>query len=130
MLLPLATRGAACYNPGRRPHALRRDLAMLIISRRRNESIVINDDVIIHVVEVRGDRVRLAIQAPRECPVHRGEVQAAIEANQQPTCLGRPDPYTLDLLLPSAETSLRALDERLAQGGRVRFTQEGTFEVE
>lgn len=47
---------------------------MLVLSRKKSESIVINDDVIITVVEVRGDKVRLGIQAPREIPVHRKEV--------------------------------------------------------
>lgn len=53
---------------------------MLVLSRKKNESIVINDQIIITVVEVRGDKVRLGIQAPREVPVHRGEVQGAIDA--------------------------------------------------
>lgn len=47
---------------------------MLVLSRKKSESIVINDDVVITVVEVRGDKVRLGIQAPREVPVHRKEV--------------------------------------------------------
>ena len=52
---------------------------MLILSRKRSESIRIGDDVIITVVEVRGDRVRLGIGAPREIPVHREEVYQAIK---------------------------------------------------
>lgn len=51
---------------------------MLVLSRKKSESIVINDDVVITVVEVRGDKVRLGIQAPREIPVHRKEVLDAI----------------------------------------------------
>ncbi len=51
---------------------------MLVLSRKKNESIVINDDVVITVIEVRGDKVRLGIQAPREIPVHRKEVRDAI----------------------------------------------------
>lgn len=62
---------------------------MLVLSRKKSESIVINDDVIITVVEVKGDRVRLGIQAPREIPVHRKEVLESIlrekAANQQDT---------------------------------------------
>ena len=46
---------------------------MLVLSRKKSESIVINDNVVITVVEVRGDKVRLGIQAPREIPVHRKE---------------------------------------------------------
>ncbi|MCA9047828.1 MAG: carbon storage regulator CsrA [Planctomycetaceae bacterium] len=51
---------------------------MLVLSRKKNESIVINDDIVVTIVEVRGDKVRLGIQAPREVPVHRKEVLDAI----------------------------------------------------
>jgi carbon storage regulator len=54
---------------------------MLVISRKKNESIVINDDITIVVVEVRGDKVRLGIEAPKEVPVHRREVFDAIRRN-------------------------------------------------
>ncbi len=54
---------------------------MLILSRKRNESIVINDDITIVVVEIRGDHVRLGIEAPKEMPVHRREVFDAIHRN-------------------------------------------------
>jgi carbon storage regulator len=51
---------------------------MLILSRKKNESIVINCDITITVVEIRGDKVRLAVVAPKEAPVHRQEVWEAI----------------------------------------------------
>ena len=51
---------------------------MLVLSRKKSESVVINDDIVVTVVEVRGDKVRLGIQAPREIPVHRKEVLDAI----------------------------------------------------
>lgn len=57
---------------------------MLVLSRKKGESIVINNDVIITVVEVRGDKVRLGIQAPRDVPVHRQEVWVAINPEQTP----------------------------------------------
>ena len=53
---------------------------MLVLSRKKNESIVINDVIVITVVEIRGDKVRLGIEAPREVPIHRSEVLAAIQA--------------------------------------------------
>ncbi len=52
---------------------------MLVLSRKLNESVVINDQIVVTVVEVRGDRVRLGIQAPRDVPIHRSEVMAAIQ---------------------------------------------------
>ena len=52
---------------------------MLVLSRRAEEAIVINNDITIVVVEIRGDKVRLAIDAPREVPVHRREVYDAIQ---------------------------------------------------
>ena len=51
---------------------------MLVLSRKRNESIVINNDITIVVVEIRGDKVRLGIEAPKHVPVHRSEVYEAI----------------------------------------------------
>jgi carbon storage regulator len=51
---------------------------MLVLSRKKNESIVINNDIIVTVVEIRGDKVRLGIVAPKEVPVHREEVYEAI----------------------------------------------------
>lgn len=58
---------------------------MLVLSRKKNESIVINNDITIVVIEIRGDKVRLGIEAPSEVPVHRREVYEAIQRhNQQP----------------------------------------------
>lgn len=56
---------------------------MLVLSRKQNESIVINDQIVVTVIEVRGDKVRLGIQAPRDVPIHRSEVMAAIQRAQQ-----------------------------------------------
>lgn len=57
---------------------------MLVLSRKKNESIVINNDIVITVVEIRGDKVRLGIVAPREVPVHREEVYEAIHGTKPP----------------------------------------------
>ena len=55
---------------------------MLVLSRKKNESIIINDDITITVVEIRGDKVRLAVEAPKEVPVHRREIFDAIHRNE------------------------------------------------
>ncbi len=57
---------------------------MLVLSRKKNESIVINDDITIVVVEIRGDKVRLGVEAPKEVPVHRREVFDAIHRSEVP----------------------------------------------
>jgi len=51
---------------------------MLVLSRQRDECIIIGDNIVITVVEIRGDKVRLGINAPPEIPVHRQEVYEAI----------------------------------------------------
>lgn len=53
-------------------------LIMLVLSRKSNESIVINNNITVTVVEIRGDKVRLGIVAPKEIPVHRQEVYEQI----------------------------------------------------
>jgi carbon storage regulator len=52
---------------------------MLVLSRHRDESIIIGDDIVITVVDIRGDKVRLGINAPTQIPVHRQEVYEAIQ---------------------------------------------------
>ena len=63
---------------------------MLVLSRQRDESIIIGDNIVITIVDIRGDKVRLGIQAPVEIPVHRQEVYDAIqrEKNLQATQSG------------------------------------------
>ena len=52
---------------------------MLVLSRKKDEVIVINDNIRIMVVEIRGDKVRLGIDAPRDMPVHREEIWKVIQ---------------------------------------------------
>ncbi len=52
---------------------------MLVLSRQKDESIIIGDDVEITIVDVRGDKVRLGINAPRSISVHRKEIYEAIQ---------------------------------------------------
>jgi carbon storage regulator len=56
---------------------------MLVLSRQKDESIMIGDDVEITIVDVRGDKVRLGITAPRSIPVHRKEVYNAIQQEKK-----------------------------------------------
>ncbi len=56
---------------------------MLVLSRQKDESIMIGDDVKITIVDVRGDKVRLGIEAPREIPVHRIEIYEAIQREKK-----------------------------------------------
>ena len=56
---------------------------MLVLSRQKSESIIIGDDVEITIVDVRGDKVRLGITAPREISVHRKEVYEAIQKEKK-----------------------------------------------
>jgi carbon storage regulator len=53
---------------------------MLVLSRRQNQSIVIGSDIVVRVIEIRGDHVRLGIDAPRSVTVHREEVAREIAA--------------------------------------------------
>lgn len=57
---------------------------MLVLSRKRGEVIVLNDNIRITVVEVMGDKCRLGIEAPRDVPVHRKEVWDAIQRANDP----------------------------------------------
>ncbi|MCA9054268.1 MAG: carbon storage regulator CsrA [Planctomycetaceae bacterium] len=52
---------------------------MLVLSRKRNESIIIDGNIVVTVVDIRGDKVRLGIEAPRDVPVHRSEVYDALK---------------------------------------------------
>ena len=63
---------------------------MLVLSRHRDESIMIGDDVVITIVDIRGDKVRLGIDAPQHIPVHRQEVYDAIQRENQKAAQLRP----------------------------------------
>ena len=75
---------------------------MLVLSRQRDETIMIGDEIEITVVDIRGDKVRLGISAPRQVQVHRKEVYEAIRReNTTATDLGVDD-------LTAADKKLRA----------------------
>ena len=56
---------------------------MLVLSRKKDEKIVIGDNITLMVIEIRGDKVRLGIDAPRHVTVHREEVYEAIKRESQ-----------------------------------------------
>ena len=56
---------------------------MLVLSRKKDEKIVIGDSITLMVIEIRGDKVRLGVEAPKEVPVHRREVYEAIKRSEQ-----------------------------------------------
>jgi len=96
---------------------------MLVLSRKKDESIVINNDITIVVVEIRGDKVRLGVEAPKEVPVHRREVFDAIARGDDATGLPvavRTDIQHLVVEIgspPSAEGGPAARDDGRTGGG-------------
>jgi carbon storage regulator len=70
--LPLSAGLSPAYFRGR-------SHTMLVLSRHRDESIMIGDDIVVTIVDIRGDKVRLGIDAPSDVPVHRQEIYEAIQ---------------------------------------------------
>lgn len=64
---------------------------MLVLSRTRDESIIIGDNVVVTVVDIRGDKVKLGIEAPQDVTVHRREVYEAIRRENQQAAKLRPE---------------------------------------
>jgi len=64
---------------------------MLVLCRQRDETIIIGDDIEVTVVDIRGDKVRLGITAPKEISVHRKEVYDAIRRENRAAALKRPE---------------------------------------
>jgi carbon storage regulator len=58
---------------------VRKGNRMLVLSRKRNEQIVIGENIVVTVVDVRGDKVRLGVDAPQDVPIHRHEIHDAIQ---------------------------------------------------
>ncbi len=71
---------------------------MLVLSRRRDEQIVIRDNIIVTVVDIRGDKVRLGITAPPDISVHRREVYDAIQREQKQ----KSDSFSTDVTEPDS----------------------------
>jgi carbon storage regulator len=64
---------------------------MLVLSRHRDESIMIGDDIVVTIVDIRGDKVRLGIEAPSAIPVHRQEVYEAIQRENRKATQLKPE---------------------------------------
>lgn len=79
---------------------------MIVLSRRKNESIVINDDITIVIIEIRGDKVRLGVEAPKDVPVYRREVYDAIRRHNQQQGFGDYDSPWPNFESPAAPIAL------------------------
>ena len=77
---------------------------MLVLTRRSGEWIAIGDDVRIRVLSVKGDSIQIGIEAPREIPVHRGEIFEQIRAETEAAHLSAADPTALARLFDSKKT--------------------------
>ncbi|MEX2175119.1 MAG: carbon storage regulator CsrA [Pirellulaceae bacterium] len=77
---------------------------MLVLSRHRDESIMIGDDIVVTIVDIRGDKVRLGIAAPTDIPVHRQEIYEAIQReNRKASQLQPGEARDLDKLNPAGK---------------------------
>ena len=56
---------------------------MLVLSRKKGEDIMLGDDILISIVDIRGDKVRLGFEAPTDLPIHRREVYEAIKRKER-----------------------------------------------
>jgi carbon storage regulator len=83
--------------------APRKEVPVLVLSRRAGESVVIADDVVVTVLEVRGDVIRLGIDAPRHVRVHREEVYREVQRANQAAAAAAAEDVDLGALLPPRE---------------------------
>ena len=96
---------------------------MLVLSRQRDQTIMIGDDIELTVVDIRGDKVRIGIKAPSQVPVHRKEIYEAIKReNEQAARLDKGELNSLPVAKPPARSSgappTAQLSERKVAGRR------------
>src|SRR4051812_12536750 len=88
---------------------------MLVLSRQREQAIMIGDDIEVSVVDIRGDKVRLGINAPRSVSVHRKEIYEAIRRENKAAAEVRPE--DVSLLVPGPHNPTLKLVKDDATGG-------------
>ena len=87
---------------------------MLILSRKINEKIMIGDDISVSIIEIRGDQVRIGVDAPKTVKVFRQEVFDAIRAENKAAAESKPQLPAVDFHAPQQE---KAIDQ-MASGSR------------
>ncbi|EJL46894.1 MULTISPECIES: carbon storage regulator CsrA [Brevibacillus] len=78
---------------------------MLVLSRKKNESIIIGDQIEIKIIAIEGENVRIGIEAPRSVQVHRKEVYALIQQENQLASMQKPNWDVLKKLVPQNQDS-------------------------
>lgn len=73
---------------------------MLVLTRKPHQQIMIGDDIVLNIVDVQGDNVRIAIDAPREVKIYRGEIYRAIQEENQQAATAVPQKLDLSYALP------------------------------
>jgi carbon storage regulator len=79
---------------------------MLVLSRKRDESIIIGDDVVVTVIDIKGEQVKLGVSAPKSISIHRKEVYEAIQAEN--LAASRPEAQNLSGLAKVLEKTAPA----------------------
>ena len=86
---------------------------MMVLSRQKNESIIINDDITIVIVDIRGDKVRLGVEGPKDMTVHRSEVYEAIYRHAEPISAEAND-ARIRQRIEELRQEIRSLEARLS----------------
>ena len=73
---------------------------MLVLTRKPKQQIMIGDNIVINIVEVQGENVRLAIDAPREIKIYRGEIYRAIQEENQKAAAPAPKELDFSAMMP------------------------------